>query len=198
MGNDHSIEMLRNQLSTAQSRRSSSFTRKCLLVPGTAAGTRADLPNMYYGLRRFVDAVTSLGGVPVEVDAWGIDAVDKRQETLELPAQSAPLTLSSQAVQHPTATNTLSELVPRLLPDCPVLGRPDPRLLPLLHHARRTPGRRVVHEEGSRAPYRPPSSQQRGINGGTADVLVAVLSSGRPSIPRSEPCHATNSACRTT
>lgn len=47
-----------------------------------------------------VDAVTSLGGVPVEVDAWGIDACySGTQKCLSCPPGLAPLTLSSRAVQ---------------------------------------------------------------------------------------------------
>ena len=46
-----------------------------------------------------VDAVTSLGGVPVEVDAWGIDACySGTQKCLSCPPGLAPLTLSSRAV----------------------------------------------------------------------------------------------------
>ncbi len=47
-----------------------------------------------------VDAVTSLGGVPVEVDAWGIDACySGTQKCLSCPPGLAPLTLSSRAVR---------------------------------------------------------------------------------------------------
>ena len=46
-----------------------------------------------------IDAVTSLGGVPVEVDAWGIDACySGTQKCLSCPPGLAPLTLSSRAV----------------------------------------------------------------------------------------------------
>ncbi|MGH7256449.1 MAG: pyridoxal-phosphate-dependent aminotransferase family protein, partial [Nitrospirales bacterium] len=46
-----------------------------------------------------VDAVTSLGGVPVEVDAWGIDACySGTQKCLSCPPGLAPLTLSDRAL----------------------------------------------------------------------------------------------------
>jgi Serine-pyruvate aminotransferase/archaeal aspartate aminotransferase len=46
-----------------------------------------------------VDAVTSLGGVPVEVDAWGIDACySGTQKCLSCPPGLAPLTLSARAL----------------------------------------------------------------------------------------------------
>jgi alanine-glyoxylate transaminase/serine-glyoxylate transaminase/serine-pyruvate transaminase len=47
-----------------------------------------------------VDAVTSLGGVPVEVDAWEIDACySGTQKCLSCPPGLAPLTLSARALQ---------------------------------------------------------------------------------------------------
>ncbi|WHZ22764.1 MAG: serine--pyruvate aminotransferase/L-alanine:glyoxylate aminotransferase [Nitrospira sp.] len=46
-----------------------------------------------------VDAVTSLGGIPVEVDAWGIDACySGTQKCLSCPPGLAPLTLSRRAL----------------------------------------------------------------------------------------------------
>jgi alanine-glyoxylate transaminase/serine-glyoxylate transaminase/serine-pyruvate transaminase len=46
-----------------------------------------------------VDAVTSLGGVPVEVDRWGIDACySGTQKCLSCPPGLAPLTLSERAL----------------------------------------------------------------------------------------------------
>jgi alanine-glyoxylate transaminase / serine-glyoxylate transaminase / serine-pyruvate transaminase len=46
-----------------------------------------------------VDAVTSLGGLPVQVDRWGIDACySATQKCLSCPPGLAPLTLSEQAM----------------------------------------------------------------------------------------------------
>ncbi len=46
-----------------------------------------------------VDTVTSLGGVPVEVDAWGIDAVySGTQKCLGVPPGLAPVSFSERAV----------------------------------------------------------------------------------------------------
>jgi len=48
-----------------------------------------------------VDAVTSLGGIPVEVDAWGVDACySATQKCLGAPSGIAPVTLSERAVQR--------------------------------------------------------------------------------------------------
>lgn len=47
-----------------------------------------------------VDAVTSLGGVPVEVDAWGLDVVySGTQKCLSVPPGLAPITFSPKAEQ---------------------------------------------------------------------------------------------------
>ncbi len=48
-----------------------------------------------------VDTVTSLGGVPVEVDAWGIDAVySGTQKCLGVPPGLSPLSFSARAVDR--------------------------------------------------------------------------------------------------
>jgi alanine-glyoxylate transaminase/serine-glyoxylate transaminase/serine-pyruvate transaminase len=48
-----------------------------------------------------VDTVTSLGGIPVEVDAWGVDACySASQKCLGAPSGIAPVTLSDRAVQR--------------------------------------------------------------------------------------------------
>ena len=53
-----------------------------------------------YGALLVVDAVTSLGGVPVRVDAWGIDACySGTQKCLSCPPGLAPLTLSRRALE---------------------------------------------------------------------------------------------------
>src|SRR5262245_34377070 len=46
-----------------------------------------------------VDTVTSLGGIPVEVDAWGVDAsYSGTQKCLGVPPGLSPLTFSARAV----------------------------------------------------------------------------------------------------
>ncbi len=52
------------------------------------------------GALLLVDAVTSLGGVPVEVDAWNIDAVySGSQKCLSCPPGLAPVSFSPRAVE---------------------------------------------------------------------------------------------------
>ncbi|PCH78685.1 MAG: alanine--glyoxylate aminotransferase [Planctomycetota bacterium] len=48
-----------------------------------------------------VDAVTSLGGVPLETDAWGLDAVySGTQKCLSCPPGLSPITLGPRAVER--------------------------------------------------------------------------------------------------
>src|SRR5690606_23667724 len=52
------------------------------------------------GALLLVDAVTSLGGVPVEVDAWNIDAIySGSQKCLSCPPGLAPVSFSAQAME---------------------------------------------------------------------------------------------------
>lgn len=54
-----------------------------------------------YGCLVIMDAVTSLGGIPVEVDAWGVDAVYAgSQKCLSCTPGLSPLSLSPRAVER--------------------------------------------------------------------------------------------------
>jgi alanine-glyoxylate transaminase / serine-glyoxylate transaminase / serine-pyruvate transaminase len=60
-----------------------------------------------HGALLVVDTVTSLGGVPVEVDAWEADAVySGTQKCLSCPPGLAPLTLSTRALETVRARKT--------------------------------------------------------------------------------------------
>ncbi len=53
-----------------------------------------------HGALVVLDTVTSLGGLPVEVDAWGVDvAYSGTQKCLSVPPGLAPITFSERAVQ---------------------------------------------------------------------------------------------------
>ncbi len=53
-----------------------------------------------HGALLIVDCVTSLGGVPVEIDAWGVDAAySASQKCLGCPSGMAPVTLGPRAVE---------------------------------------------------------------------------------------------------
>ncbi len=54
-----------------------------------------------------VDTVTALGGIPVEVDAWGLDVVySGSQKCLSCPPGLAPITFSPRAVERVRARRT--------------------------------------------------------------------------------------------
>jgi alanine-glyoxylate transaminase/serine-glyoxylate transaminase/serine-pyruvate transaminase len=60
-----------------------------------------------HGALLVVDTVTSLGGIPVEVDAWEADAVySGTQKCLSCPPGLAPLTLSPRALEAVKARKT--------------------------------------------------------------------------------------------
>lgn len=71
----------------------------------TSTGARTPLEEIGrlardHGALFLVDTVTSLGGIPVEVDAWGIDVCySGTQKCLSCPPGLAPLTLSERAVE---------------------------------------------------------------------------------------------------
>jgi alanine-glyoxylate transaminase / serine-glyoxylate transaminase / serine-pyruvate transaminase len=67
----------------------------------TSTGVRNDIAPLGEGkgdALLLVDCVTSLGGIPVEVDAWGVDvAYAGTQKCLGVPPGLAPLTVSERA-----------------------------------------------------------------------------------------------------
>jgi alanine-glyoxylate transaminase/serine-glyoxylate transaminase/serine-pyruvate transaminase len=94
------LEMLRDRLS-----RSAPVKAVALVHAETSTGAWQPLQDVGvlcrdYDALLIVDAVTSLGGIPVEVDAWGIDACySGTQKCLSCPPGLAPLTLSPRAVR---------------------------------------------------------------------------------------------------
>jgi len=70
------------------------------------ARTLVDIAHRHDALA-IVDAVTSLGGVPVKVDEWGIDAIYAgTQKCLSAPPGLSPVSLSERAVQKIKARKT--------------------------------------------------------------------------------------------
>ena len=67
----------------------------------TSTGVRSDiepLGSLKGDALLLVDCVTSLGGIPVEVDAWGVDiAYSGTQKCLGVPPGLSPLTMSDRA-----------------------------------------------------------------------------------------------------
>lgn len=57
-----------------------------------------------YGALLLLDCVTSLGGLPVEIDKWGVDAAySGTQKCLSCPPGLAPVTFSARAVEKLSA-----------------------------------------------------------------------------------------------
>jgi alanine-glyoxylate transaminase/serine-glyoxylate transaminase/serine-pyruvate transaminase len=68
--------------------------------------TLVKLAHQHHALA-IVDAVTSLGGVPVKVDDWGIDAIySGTQKCLSAPPGLSPVSFSERAVQKIKARKT--------------------------------------------------------------------------------------------
>jgi alanine-glyoxylate transaminase/serine-glyoxylate transaminase/serine-pyruvate transaminase len=54
-----------------------------------------------HGLMVLMDAVTSLGGIPVRLDEWGVDAAySGTQKCLSAPPGLSPISMSPRALQH--------------------------------------------------------------------------------------------------
>ncbi len=92
----------------------------------TSTGARQPLEGVGELCRQFdclllVDTVTSLGGVPLFVDAWQIDvAYSGSQKCLSCPPGIAPLTLGSRAVEK---LNRRSGKVPNWYLDMTMVGK---------------------------------------------------------------------------
>ncbi len=99
-GDNIPLEALREQLA-----RAGQVKAVVLVHAETSTGAGQPLEDVgalcrEYGALLIVDAVTSLGGMPVEVDAWGIDACySGTQKCLSCPPGLAPLTMSPRAME---------------------------------------------------------------------------------------------------
>lgn len=77
----------------------------CLVHAETSTGARQPLEGVRalcdeYGCLLLVDTVTSLGGVPIFLDQWGVDlAYSCSQKGLACPPGASPLTLSPRAME---------------------------------------------------------------------------------------------------
>ena len=138
---------------------------------GLAAG-RGDRPGSPTTPGRLIaiDTVTSLGGVPVEIDAWGIDAVySGTQKCLSCPPGLAPVTFGPRAVEAIDKRKTKVQswyldmsMIQQLLGERPLLPphRADQHEL----RAPRGPGAGRRGRAGS--PLRPARAEPPGPEGG--------------------------------
>lgn len=71
----------------------------------TSTGVRSDAESLCalaqkYGCLSIVDAVTSLGGIEVDIDGWGVDAVySGTQKCLSCPPGISPVAFSERAIE---------------------------------------------------------------------------------------------------
>ncbi|MEX0834332.1 MAG: alanine--glyoxylate aminotransferase family protein [Actinomycetota bacterium] len=77
----------------------------------TSVGVRSDIEPLKElqntDTMLLVDCVTSLGGIPLEIDAWGVDAAySGTQKCLGVPPGLSPVTFSERAVERATKRNT--------------------------------------------------------------------------------------------
>jgi alanine-glyoxylate transaminase/serine-glyoxylate transaminase/serine-pyruvate transaminase len=76
-----------------------------IVMAETSTGASQPIPQLSKvvhdgGAMLLVDTVTSLGGIPVEVDAWGIDAVySGTQKCLSCPPGLAPVSFNERAME---------------------------------------------------------------------------------------------------
>lgn len=72
----------------------------------TSTGARSDAQTLCrlaheHDCLSIVDAVTSVAGIPLEVDAWGIDAIySGSQKCLSAPPGLSPVSFSERAIEH--------------------------------------------------------------------------------------------------
>lgn len=76
-----------------------------IVMAETSTGAMQPIPEIANavhdaGAMLLVDAVTALGGIPVEVDAWGIDAIySGTQKCLSCPPGLAPVSFNNRAIE---------------------------------------------------------------------------------------------------
>ncbi|MBI2710890.1 MAG: alanine--glyoxylate aminotransferase family protein [Actinobacteria bacterium] len=94
----------------------------------TSTGVRNDIDPLGAGkgdALLLVDCVTSLGGIPVEVDGWGVDvAYSATQKCLGVPPGLAPLTVSDRARERMVERSPSWYLDLRLIGDYAMAGSP--------------------------------------------------------------------------
>ena len=135
-----------------------------------------------------VDTVTSLGGIPVEIDAWGVDAVySGTQKCLGVPPGLAPLSFSPRARR---ARARPHEPVAVVVPRPRAHRRVRRQRAPLPPHRADLDDLRAPRRPGCVARGRPRSvvgaarARRRRAPGRTARARLPPVRAGRPSPPR--------------
>jgi alanine-glyoxylate transaminase/serine-glyoxylate transaminase/serine-pyruvate transaminase len=135
-----------------------------------------------------VDTVTSLGGVPVEVDAWGLDAVySGTQKCLSCPPGLAPVTFSPRAVE---AINRRKTKVQSWYLDMTMVQRYWGQERFYHHTAPITAtyalyeALRIVHEEGLSARFARHQRHHRALKAGLAALGIPLATAEGHQLPQ--------------
>ncbi len=131
-----------------------------------------------------VDTVTSLGGIPVEIDGWGVDAAySGTQKCLGVPPGLSPVTFSPRAVERIADPRPAAAVVvPRRVAHRQLRRRRQPGVPP--HRA---------GLDGDVAPRRARRAARRGPRGGLGPAPCRRAPASRPRCPTS----ASASSCPT-
>lgn len=150
----------------------------------TSTGVRNEVAALGCGKKDallLVDTVTSLGGIEVAIDAWGVDiAYSGTQKCLGVPPGLAPLTVSARAlerlVERPSSWYLDLNLLARYVNDESGQGRVYHHTAPVAMVAALHAGLGVLLDEGLPASWRRHAAcgdlLQTGLEGLGLDLLV--------------------------
>lgn len=134
-----------------------------------------------------VDAVTALGGIPVEVDAWGLDVVYAgSQKCLSCPPGLAPITFSPRAVDHVQQRRTPVQswyLDVRLLSQYWGSDRVYHHTAPINMTYALYEALRLIDEEGLEACFARHALHHRALRAGLEALGLTYLSDPRHTLP---------------
>ena len=140
-----------------------------------------------------VDAVTSLGGVPVEVDAWNIDAIySGSQKCLSCPPGLAPVSFSPQAmevIQNRTHKVQSWYLDVSMLANYWGTNRVYHHTAPINMTYALYEALRIIHEEGLPACYQRHSENHQALKAGLAAIGISYAAQEGHQLPMLNAVH---------
>ncbi|UCF69009.1 MAG: alanine--glyoxylate aminotransferase family protein [Acidobacteriota bacterium] len=143
------------------------------------------------GVLVVVDCVTSLGGCPVEIDRWGVDAAySASQKCLGAPSGLAPITLSERAMEAIFSRKTP---VRSFYLDLSLLARYWGRER-VYHHTASSPllaalyeALRIVFEEGLEARFERHQRQHEALVAGLGEIGLSLTTPTESRLPMLNP-----------
>lgn len=139
------------------------------------------------GAMLLVDAVTALGGVPVEVDTWKIDAIySGTQKCLSCPPGLAPVSFSDRAVQRILSRKTKVQswyLDVSLLANYWSQDRVYHHTAPINMTYALYEALQLVHEEGLENCFARHSLQHRALKAGLAAIGISYSAQEGHQLP---------------